>query len=113
MRAAATSRPSRRIRSDHRPPPQPRIVFSAQAASRSAWQTLQAFGEPSSRVAAGAGGRIEWSLRRMRANSVIGMWQSVQRVPGPSPAWCVWAAAFFTRSSWQGRQASFGRSLNL
>jgi len=93
LRAAATSLPSRRILSDHRPPPHARILFSAQAASWSAWQALQAFGEPSSRVAAGAGGRIEWSLRRMRANSVIGMWQSVQRVPGPSPTWWVWAAA--------------------
>src|SRR5512143_4076490 len=113
LRAAATSLPSRTIRSDQRVRPRPCTAFSAQATLFFAWQIPHAFGEPNARVAAGEGGRIEWSVRTIRANSVFGMWQSVQRVPGPSPAWRVWTTAFFTRSSWQGRQASFGRSLNL
>jgi hypothetical protein len=32
-------------------------------------------------VAAGAGGRIEWSVLFILANDVIGMWQAMQRFP--------------------------------
>ena len=32
-------------------------------------------------MVAGVGGRIEWSLRRIRANSVIGMWQEMHWLP--------------------------------
>jgi hypothetical protein len=39
-------------------------------------------GDPYSIVVAGVGGNIEWSLRRMRANSVIGMWQAMHWFPG-------------------------------
>ena len=31
-------------------------------------------------VAAGVGGSMEWSLRRIRANSVMGMWHETQRL---------------------------------
>jgi hypothetical protein len=49
---------------------------------------------------------MEWSLRRMRAYSVMGMWQEMHRFPTLPVRWCVWAVAFLTRSPWQGRQAS-------
>jgi hypothetical protein len=60
-------------------------------------------GEAKARLAAGEGGRIEWSVRTMRANSVLGMWQSTQ-VALPA-AWWPCAAAVRTRSAWQGRHA--------
>jgi hypothetical protein len=61
-------------------------------------------------VAAGDGGSMEWSLRRIRANSVIGMWHETQRLAS-FPAGCrVWAATSPTRSSWHGRHALFASS---
>ena len=56
-------------------------------------------------VAAGVGGRIEWSLRRIRANSVIGMWQETQRFASLPAGWWLCAAALSTHSSWHGRHA--------
>ena len=82
-----------------------RTSASAHAASLSAWQPLQAFGDWYAMVAAGAGGAIEWSLRFMRANAVFGMWQEMHLLPSPSARWCVCAAGAFTLSSWQGTQA--------
>ena len=48
---------------------------------------------------------MEWSLRCIRANSVLGMWQEMHRLASLSAGWWLWAATFLTRSSWQGRQA--------
>ena len=53
-------------------------------------------GDLNLRVAAGVGGRMEWSLRCIRANSVIGMWQEMHSLPAVPALWCVWAGAFFT-----------------
>ena len=47
----------------------------------SAWHRLQAFGDPKARVAAGMGGRIEWSVRCMAAKRVVGMWQATHWLP--------------------------------
>ena len=85
-------------------------MLSAHAASLSAWHRLQALGDLYASVAAGVGGSMEWSLRRIRANSVMGMWQETQRLASLSAGWRVWAAAFSTRSLWQGRQALFASS---
>ena len=56
-------------------------------------------------VAAGVGGSMEWSLRRIRANSVMGMWHETQRLASLPAGWRLCAAAFPTRSSWHGRHA--------
>jgi hypothetical protein len=56
---------------------------------------------------------MEWSLRHMRANSVVGMWHDVQMPAGPSARWRLWAGASSTRASWHGRQAPFGSSFHL
>jgi hypothetical protein len=50
---------------------------------------LHAFGEVKAMVAAGVGGSIEWSLRRIRAKSVMGMWQEMHSFPGLSALWWV------------------------
>ena len=50
-------------------------------------------------MVAGVGGRIEWSLRRMRANSVIGMWQEMHSLPAVPALWCVCSGAFATRTA--------------
>jgi len=49
---------------------QARTMLSAHAASLSKWHRLQALGDLYAMVAAGVGGSMEWSLRRIRANSV-------------------------------------------
>jgi hypothetical protein len=69
------------------------------------WQTLQALGELNAMVAAGVGGSIEWSLLRIRANSVVGMWQEMHLFPGLSALWRVCSVELSTLFLWQGMQA--------
>jgi hypothetical protein len=45
----------------------------AHEADLSEWHKLQAFGDPNSMVAAGAGGLKEWSLRSILAKEVFGI----------------------------------------
>jgi hypothetical protein len=71
---------------------------------------LQAFGDLYAMVNAGAGERMEWSVRFMRANVVMGMWHETHLLPGLPALWRVWASAFFTLFAWQGMQASFAFS---
>ena len=56
-------------------------------------------------VAAGVGGSMEWSLRFILANEVMGMWQEMHLLPSLVAAWCVCSAGLLTLASWQGRQA--------
>ena len=58
-----------------------RTKSSAHPASLSAWHRLQALGDLKARVAAGVGGSIEWSVRPIAANRVVGMWQETHRLP--------------------------------
>ena len=58
--------------------------MSAQAASWSLWHSLQALGDLKAIVAAGIGGRIEWSVRIIAANWLIGMWQAMHESPAPA-----------------------------
>jgi hypothetical protein len=53
---------------------------------------------------------MEWSLRRIRANSVTGKWHETQRLASLSAGWRLWEAVFATRSSWHGRHALFASS---
>ena len=48
-------------------------------------------------VADGVGGSMEWSLRRILANDVMGMWQLMHWLPELSFLWNVCAVAFSTR----------------
>ena len=66
-------------------------------------------------MAAGVGGSIEWSLLRMRANSVMGMWQAMHLFPGLSALWCVCSVGLLTLSLWQGMHAwlALSSALNL
>jgi hypothetical protein len=78
--------------------------FSTHSAAHSLvlalWQILQALGEPNRFDAAGLGGLIEWSLRFMRPNAVMGMWQSTHvGASGFSLAWCECAPISATRSA--------------
>jgi hypothetical protein len=75
---------------------------------------LHAFGDLKAIVAAGEGGRIEWSVLFMRAKDVIGIWQAMHLFPVLPFLWNVCAGPLFTLSSWQGMQASlaFSSALN-
>ena len=53
------------------------------------------------------------AARTMRANSVFGMWQEMQRLASLSAGCRLWLATFFTRSSWQGRHALLASSAFL
>ena len=77
------------------------------------WQRLQALGELNAMVAAGVGGSIEWSLLRMRANSVVGMWQAMHLFPGLSALWCVCSVGCSTLSFMAGHARLVGLVLRL
>jgi len=56
---------------------------------------------------------MEWSLRFMRANSVMGIWHETHLLPGLSASCQVWMVGLFTCAAWQGMHASFVLSFSL
>ena len=58
------------------------MAVSAHWASRSWWQSLQAFGIPWRVVFSGTGMPMEWSrMRALMLSTVRGMWHSTQELP--------------------------------
>jgi hypothetical protein len=56
---------------------------------------------------------MEWSVRRIVPEEVVGMWQDTHRLPEDSDPWWEWLATARTVFSWHGRHASFAFALSL